>query len=350
MRGDDIALLLEKIGCHHIRQNMGGWINASCPFAPFTALHKSREDARPSFGVRVDDTGKSHYVCFTCSAKGTLTAMLTRLRSLMLKEQRDIDAFNELFQWVQAKDREAALSVDSLRVALDRADYRPSGPIDIGGIRFSEKVARAALGWAFDQPETVLDEAELNIFSPLNGEAHDYLKQRGLDEQSIALWGFRWHPVARRIAIPVRDCKQRLVGISGRSLEGESKRKFLHSTGFQRDRYLFGEQFLKEGGEGTGVIVEGFFDAIHLWQYGYKGVAIFGTHISRVQIEKLTRFFKSVIILPDGDTPGLDAARAMHDLLKPRIPVRVAAIPPGRDPDELSPLDLQAALGPPDLV
>lgn len=350
MRADDIAHLLEKIGCNHIRHNLGGWVNASCPFAPFTTLHKSREDSRPSFGVRVDDFGKSHYICFTCSAKGTLTALLMRLRVLMERAEQDVSAFDQLFQWVQAKDREIETSTDSLRALLHKVDYRPSGPVEIGGIRMSEKTARAALGWAYDQPETVLEDAELDRFSPLNGEAHDYLKSRGLDERSIDLWGFRWHPGTRRIAIPVRDCRQRLVGISGRSLEGESKRKFLHSTGFQRDRYLYGEQFLKEGTDHTGYIVEGFFDAIHLWQHGYRGVAIFGTHLSSVQLEKLTRFFRAVVVLPDGDGPGLEAAQHMHDLIQRRMPVRVAQMPAGRDPDELSPLDLQHVLGPPDLV
>lgn len=350
MRADDIAELLEKIGCTRVRMNMGGWVNASCPFAPFTHLHKNREDSRPSFGVRASDEERSHYVCFTCQAKGSMTDLLTRLRALMQRQNRDLTAFDELFQWVQAKDREILTSTDVLRASLDRADYRPSGPVEIGGIRMSAKTARAALGWSFDQPETVLQESELDQFMPLNGEAHDYLKSRGLDERSIDLWGFRWHPAARRIAIPVRDCKQRLVGVSGRSLEGESKRKFLHSTGFQRDRYLYGEQFLTENGSGTGVVVEGFFDAIHLWQYGYKGVAIFGTHLSRIQLEKLVRFFKNVVILPDGDTPGLEAAQLMHDLIQMRMPVRIAKMPPGRDPDELSPLDLETVLGPPDPV
>lgn len=350
MRADDIEQLLEKVGCQRIRINMSGWVNATCPFAPFTTLHKNREDARPSFGVHIADTDKSHYVCFTCNSKGSLTSMLTRLRALMQRENRDTAAFDDLYQWVIAKDREATSSIESLRTSLDRADYRPSGHIDVGGIRLSAKVARAALGWSYDQPETQLDEAELNMFEPLNGEAHDYLKSRGLDEQSIDVWGFRWHSMSRRIAIPVRDCQQRLVGISGRSLEGESKRKFLHSTGFQRDRYLYGEQFLKEDGAGTGVIVEGFFDAIHLWQHGYKGVAIFGTHISRIQIEKLTRFFSQVVILPDGDTPGLEAAQTMLGLIQTRMPVRIAPMPLGRDPDELSPLDLQSILGPPDPV
>lgn len=345
MRADDIAELLAKLGCNRIRQNFSGWVNASCPFAPFTKLHKNRDDSRPSFGVRISDEGRSHYRCFTCQAKGSLTDLLMRMRVLMAQEGQSTEAFTDLFQWVKAKDREIAESTDALRSALDRVEHRPSGPVTVGGIRLSANTARAALGWNYDQPETVLDEAELQQFEPLNGEAHDYLKSRGLDEQAIVDWGFLWHSQARRIAIPVRDCRQRLVGISGRSLEGESKRKFLHSSGFQRDRYLFGEQRLREGGDGTGIVVEGFFDAIHLWQHGYQGVAIFGTHISSIQIEKLTRFFKKAVILPDGDTPGLDAAQKMADLIERRMPVRIAPMPMGRDPDELSPLDLQTVLG-----
>jgi 5S rRNA maturation endonuclease (ribonuclease M5) len=349
MQAEDITYLLDKIGCNRIRQNMSGWVNASCPFAPFTKLHKTREDKSSSFGIRIDD-GPSHYRCFTCNAKGSVLELLTRLRSLMTTGGHDTTAFSDIFQWVLAKDRDSLSSTDILKAALERAERRPTGPMDVGGIRLSAKTAQAALGYAYDVPETVLAEDDLLAFDPLDGESFDYLKGRGLDEKSIADWEFRWHRTARRIAIPIRDCKKRLVGISGRSLEGESKRKFLHSLGFQRDRYLYGEVRLKEGGEGTGVIVEGFFDAIHLWQHGYQGVAIMGTHVSRIQIEKLVRFFKNIVILPDGDTPGLEAADRMKDVLLTRIPTRIAKIPMNRDPDELSALELAETLGSPNAV
>jgi DNA primase len=345
VNAEDITMLLDRIGCHRVRLNQSGWVNASCPFAPFTTLHKTRQDNSSSFGVHVDE-GPSHYRCFTCNAKGSVTDMLTRLRVLMERAGHETSVFSELHQWVTKKDREALTSVDALRHALERADYRPTGPVEVGGVRLSAKTARAALGWTFDQPDTVLPESDLDVFEPLNGESYDYLKDRGLDEVSIERWEFRWHPQARRIAIPIRDCRQRLVGISGRSLEGESKRKFMHSLGFQRDRYLYGECRLKEGGGGTGVIVEGFFDAIHLWQHGYQGVAIMGTHLSRVQLEKLVRFFADIVILPDGDSAGLEAADRMQDILVTRIPTRVAKVPRNSDPDELGPLELAELLGP----
>lgn len=345
MNAPDIVTLLEKLNCSRIKVTGTKWVNASCPFAPYTDLHKNRFDAHPSFGV-VIDAGKSSFRCFTCNTKGNMTHLLFRLKFLAEQAEQDTSAMTELFSWVHDRDREVPRTVETLKGRLRNLDYKPRAPKEVGGVLVSEDMARNVA--ADTVPEVFLDEAELEQFEPLSTEARDYLRHnRRLSDATIEEWGFRWHSQARRIAIPIRDCKGRLVGISGRSLMGESKRKFLHSTGFKRDRYLFGENRLREGTGGRGIVVEGFFDAIYLWQQGYPAVALLGTHPSLLQAEKLVRFFDEVVVFPDGDGAGYEGAKKVVRALERRMKTSVAPVPPGRDPDEMSPLELLDILGDP---
>lgn len=349
MNSADVFVLLERLGCRKIKQTPNKWINASCPFAQYSALHKNGNDAHPSFGVTISE-GKSGYQCFTCNVRGNLNHLLFRLRHLAEKHSRDTSHFQDLFQWVQARDRDAPATVDSLKERLKRSEYRARKAVEIGGMVVSESTAAVVLGSTdgvlASPTESVLGEDELARFEPLTDEAVDYLtRERALFPETLDEWELRWHSQSRRIAIPIRDCKQRLVGISGRALDASNKRKFLHSKGYTRDCYLFGENRLVDGGRGVGVVVEGFFDAIYLCQHGYDAVAILGTYPSRMQVEKLVRFFGEIIVLPDGDAAGYEAAQRVVEAVGGRLPARMVPIPPGKDPDDLSALELAEILG-----
>lgn len=348
MNAPDLLILLEKLGCRKIKQTPK-WLNASCPFAPYSPLHRNGTDSHPSFGVTVSE-GRSGYQCFTCNTKGNLSHLLFRLRHLAERYQRDTSYLSDLFAWVQARDKDAPRTAESLKERLKRSAYRERKAVEVGGILVSETTFSKALGTTWEDTarvtESVLDEAELHQFESLSEEAFDYLVQeRALTPETIYEWEFRWHPVSRRIAIPIRDCKQRLVGISGRAIDGNTRVKFLHSKGYARDCYLFGENRLVEGGRGAGIVVEGFFDAIYLCQQGYDAVAILGTYPSRIQIEKLIRFFGEIVVLPDGDAAGYEAAKRVVDCIGGRLPTRILPIPHGKDPDELSALELAELLG-----
>ena len=52
----------------HRIETTGEWVNAPCPLAPWT--HSGGADTRPSFGVRINNEGVSHYYCFGCMPEG----------------------------------------------------------------------------------------------------------------------------------------------------------------------------------------------------------------------------------------------------------------------------------------
>ncbi len=58
-------------------QGIHGWVMARCPLAPWT--HGKGYDKLPSFGVSINDKGKSGYNCFGCKHKGTLAGLAFKM-------------------------------------------------------------------------------------------------------------------------------------------------------------------------------------------------------------------------------------------------------------------------------
>lgn len=345
MNAENVRSLLEQLGCDRIKPTNNGWINACCPFAPYSDKHKNKQDSHPSFGVLVAE-GRSGYRCFTCNAKGSLSDLVVRLHHLVTRDGSNAVGFYDLLGWIQERDQPVQETPVTLMSRLAAAEYKPRTAVEIAGIKMSERAASKVRRPTDPDAAEPIPEEAIKGLDTLPDEALSYLIQdRKLSILSVDDWELRWHAATRRIAIPIRDCQGRLVGVSGRSIDSHVRPKFLHSTGYNRDLYLYGEHKLQQGGTGTGVVVEGFFDAMHLWQHGYKAVAILGSYPSRVQIEKLVRFFGDVVVLPDGDAAGYDAAERVRDALSKRIPVRIAPMAQGVDPDNLNAEELAAALG-----
>jgi hypothetical protein len=263
--------------------------------------------------------------------------MLYKLNRYTGRDYADLSAF------IQNAN---APSTSSLMEQLDRSSYEPISKEkrELGGVRVSDSIVKRAplapLG------PVILPESTLEMFVKPTGRALAYLtgSKRKLTQKTIDRWGILWHPKAGRIALPIRDVQGRLVGISGRAISDDIKPKFLHSAGFQRNLYLFGEHLAVPGRRGY--IIEGHFDAIYLDQMGYKNtLAIMGGSVSALQTEKIVHLCTDVVIVPDGDEPGKAIAEGAERVLKARLPTRVAAVPDGYDPDELEDDYLHNILG-----
>lgn len=329
--------LLEKLGCERIKVSGRGWVNATCPFA--TWKHSGGRDEHPSFGVQVASGGRSFYRCHGCQNSGGLIQMLWKLGEVSGKN------FSDLAALVNKEDQS---SLNEMKKRASQAAYEPQ-PIEVAGVTVSPDNAPRKHRDKLELVESpLLPEDHALRFRELDDESRDYLyKKRGFAQQTIELWELGWQPEARRIVVPIRDLKGRLVALSGRAIDENREPKWLHSTGFRRDFYLYGEHRITPGG--TGYVVEGFFDVIGLWEKGYVGgAAIMGGHISKIQVLKLIQLFSRIVVVPDGDNPGYETARRVEQELRGRIPVRVADVPHGKDPDELTFEELAELVGPPD--
>jgi hypothetical protein len=375
-------LLSNRLGLRKVKQTGSGWINATCPFE---SRHGGGKDEFPSFGVAVADNRSSRYNCKSGSCRasgGNITSLLFALYAHKVRPQAVLEA---AFWWAISRDNwhgEATFRLEHEERRL--REEGPRGPKKIPRSYDWKSVVTAAINpaaakadalFALDTPiVATLPESSLNKWRGLSDDALKFLKgsKRNLSEETIKIWefgsGFDWQGFPR-ISIPVRDHEQKLVGISKRRVEHElssgkwemidtkippkdpndppKSPKFLHSKGFKKSLFLFGECRIVKGR--TARLVEGHFDVIGLWQAGYQNaLAVMGSDLSREQIEKIVKWFSDVVVFGDGDPAGAAMARAIEQVLQPRIPTRVAETILGKDPDQYSDNQLTERLGPPD--
>jgi hypothetical protein len=85
------------------------------------------------------------------------------------------------------------------------------------------------------------------------------------------------------------------------------------------------------------VVVEGFFDCLHVHQAGLPCVvALMGCSLSHRQAQLLQAHFQEVTLLLDGDRAGRSAGEAIAARLVSKLSVKLVEIPDGRQPDQLS--------------
>jgi DNA primase len=166
-----------------------------------------------------------------------------------------------------------------------------------------------------------------------------------------------------RITFPIRDERGRMAGFGARILNPEDVPKFLNSPQtpvFDKGRLLYGLDRARKAiraGE-QAVIVEGYLDVIALHQAGFEqAVSPMGTALTEHQIHMLKRLAHRIVLALDADAAGdkatlrgLQVARQSMDHESEAVfdargligyearlqaDIRVTALPPGMDPDEV---------------
>lgn len=355
------TLLQSKLGLRKVRTSRS-WVVATCPFA--SVRHGGGQDENPSFGIKIEDGRASKFNCQGCGSKGTsVLELLARLRALGISGPVPL---SDVFWWVMGRSNGAKDSRDFAWGEADKREEYEAGPspsrsssIEYDGVAIAKLRAegvelptnpgRVAPLYAYEPPTpTQLPETDLDAVRALSQQAEAYLlgHKRRLKPESIKEWelGSR----GNRVSIPIRDYQQRLVGISGRIIEGyNGGPKFLHSLGFRRDFFLYGESKVVRGRRG--IVTEGFFNVIGLWQSGYQNaVAIMGSYPSGHQVQKMVMFFDQIIILGDGDKAGREMAVKVLEAARPFLPASIVDIPEGKDPQDLTDEEKIQLLGPPD--
>lgn len=167
-----------------------------------------------------------------------------------------------------------------------------------------------------------------------------------------------------RIMIPIRDGSGRLCGFGARIVDPQDQPKFLNSPQtvlFDKGHLLFGldraARAIRAAGEA--VLVEGYMDVMAVHQAGFPNViSPMGTALSETQLRLIARHAKRIVLALDPDSAGnaatlrgLELARTALDregepvfdargLLRYEsrlhADLRVAAMPAGKDPDEVA--------------
>ncbi|MEZ5787842.1 MAG: DNA primase [Xanthobacteraceae bacterium] len=148
-----------------------------------------------------------------------------------------------------------------------------------------------------------------------------------------------------RIIIPIHDQRGRVVAFGGRTLRDDVQPKYLNSPEtpvFHKGTTVFNFHRARQPAfdDGSVVVVEGYMDAISVYQAGIKSVvATMGTAFTEEQINSLWRLSTEPIICFDGDRAGIAAAHRSLDRILPVLTVgrtfKFAFLPIGTDPDDL---------------
>jgi 5S rRNA maturation endonuclease (ribonuclease M5) len=170
---------------------------------------------------------------------------------------------------------------------------------------------------------------------------HPYLAERGINPDVARLFGVGHYAgrgiMSGRIVIPIHNLEGALVAYVGRSIDAREPR-YRFPTGFRKSHLLFNlHRAVKETKRGTVVIVEGFFDCMKVHQAGYRSVvALMGSTLSEPQMELLRETFQQTLLMLDGDDVGRAATTIIAAHLRRWLSVKVAHVPLGRQPDQLS--------------
>ena len=164
-----------------------------------------------------------------------------------------------------------------------------------------------------------------------------------------------------RLMFAIHDRRGEVAGFGARALD-DSMPKYINTPRtpiFDKRSMLYGLHLASEAirDEGTGIVVEGYMDAIAAHQHGYANVvASMGTAVTQQQVSQLKSLASSFVLALDPDAAGQEATvrslesswrvlgrqqsgvrHASVGMLYQREPLtlRIAALPQDRDPDSL---------------
>jgi len=305
-----------------------------CPF---------HDDHRPSMYV---NSTKQIFKCFACGAGGDVFKFVQLRENLTFpqaiqrlaeragiklpakaakdqaQQQPDVNP-NELAKvnaWAAKYFQQNLYSRQRGKAALDYIAERQITP---------ESAKKWQLGLAVDSQDDLLRTAKAgNIPTKL-------LEQAGL---VVGQMGGFADKFVNRLMFPITDVTGRTIGFGGRALD-ESGAKYINSPTtalFDKSNSLYGLQQARHRIVSTGaaVVVEGYTDCIMAHQFGCTNVvATLGTSFTSGHGRILRRYAKSVVLIFDSDTAGIEAAnRALEVCLSQHIDIKLASVPQEKDP------------------
>lgn len=317
-------------------QRSGPHLKAKCPF---------HNEKTASFNVSPE---RGRYHCFGCGADGDMFTFVQEMDGLDFKE---------------------ALKVLAQKANVELTPVSPQ--------KKSEK----------ERLYAILEEATKFYETSLVGakEVRDYIKKRGVEEETIKIWRLGFAPgppeagwgvlkehlqkagfteaemfkaglikesakgkdsydvFRNRAMFPLFDQSGHVVAFSGRTMEtGPDIPKYVNSPEtelFKKSEILYGYDKAKQGIRrlNFSLVVEGQFDVVMSHQAKYNNtVAVSGTALTPLHVQLLERLSTKVVLALDSDKAGIAAVRKAADLMLRRgLDVKVAMLPPGKDPADI---------------
>ena len=327
---------------------IGGYVHLEKKGANYWACCPFHHEKTPSFAVNAAD---QYYHCFGCGASGDVIKFIREIESVdfmdavrILAERAKLPVPDFSYDTEQAA-RTKKLRDEVLRLLRDTAhfylDNLNGGHADkhveyilARGIR-SSIVRKFGLG------------ASLNF-----RDLPRYLRSKGYSEEAMLESGAvtksergEWiDSLGGRLIFPIINAMGDVVAFGGRLLEKADFAKYKNTKEtlvFNKSKNLYNINLVKKrkqaGGISDIIVVEGYMDALALYQAGFENVvASMGTALTKEQARLLKRYTDRVLISYDGDFAGQKGAmRGLEILREEQLGVRVVPLPEGLDPDDV---------------
>ncbi|MDD6994612.1 MAG: DNA primase [Candidatus Borkfalkiaceae bacterium] len=334
--------IAEVIGGYLPLTKRGGQYWACCPF---------HHEKTPSFAIKEDD---GYYHCFGCGASGDVVKFVQNMESTdfitavkILADRAKIKVPEGEFddekaaEFKRKKDVILKILLETARFYLGNlygGDPRADRHLNyIQKRRISPSVAKKfGLGASLDY------ESLPRHLSSLGFLKSDLLESGAVTEDRR---GNLSDALAGRLIFPIINAMDEVVAFGGRDMDGKSYAKYKNTREtpvFNKRKNLYNVNLLKklkrEQKIDEVIMVEGYMDAISLYQAGFKNVvASMGTSLTKEQARLVKRYCDKVLISYDGDFAGQSADLRGLEILKTEdITVRVVPLPDGKDPDDVA--------------
>jgi DNA primase len=332
----DAADPVQIIGEHLTLHRQGNRFLALCPF---------HSEKTPSFTV--NDKG---FHCFGCGESGDVFSFLMKYENLSFPEALESLARRYQISLPESDQSEEARQQQQLRQHLQAINQAAAEMYH----QYLLKASAAAPARRYLEergvPQAFIEAYQLGYAPAIEKEGWGFLVARlagqyppALVEQAgliVAKKNEGWYDRFRdRIMFPIMDSSGKTVAFGGRII-GEGQPKYLNSPEspiFTKSRLLFGLWQHREAirQHKQALVVEGNFDLLLLAVHGLSNVvAPLGTALTKEHLRSLRSYCQEIVLLFDGDTAGLRAARRSVVLfLSEQMTCRVALLPQGQDPD-----------------
>ena len=304
-----------------------------CPF------HKEKS---PSFSVSPD---KQIFHCFGCGKGGNVFHFISQIENVNFIESVGILAERAGIALPTSDNGE-----DEQKQKLKSKIYEIN---EIAANFYHENLYKQTSKLAQDYvKKRKLDNKTLKEFSigyaGNYDELYNELVKKGYTEQEMLASdlilknnkGQLFDRFRKRFMIPIKDVRDRVIAFGGRVLD-DSKPKYINSSEgivYSKRRNLFGLNVAKKNKMEKIIVVEGYMDAISLYQRGITNVvASLGTALTEQQGRLLGKYAQQIIIGYDADGAGQAATiRGLEILQNLGYDVRVLQLddPDVKDPDE----------------
>lgn len=348
MKGDWTEFIAELKEKNDITEVIGSYVKLERRGYSYWACCPFHHEKTPSFTINAVD---KYYHCFGCGVSGDVIGFVKEYENVDFRTAVQILATRAHMEVPAVDDRSAEEAAEKKR----KKDRLLSLMRDTARFYYANLYSGKAeqyLSYAASRKLTPSVMKKFGLGASLDYRSLPaYLLDKGYTAAECTesgacadAEGKLIDSLGGRLIVPIINHLDEVVAFGGRLLEKSERAKYKNTKEtpiFNKSKNLFNINLVKKQKRAEGIssliMVEGYMDAISLYQAGfYNVVASMGTSLTKDQVRLCKRYTDNVFISYDGDFAGQKANLRGLDLMKDEaIKLRVVPLPEGLDPDDV---------------